>query len=397
MPPKVVVVMGTTGIGKSSIARALCRRLNGELLSLDSVKLHRGLTIGAHKVYDPVHPVHLYDLVEPDKHFSVQEYLEAATDATEKVLRRGRVPIFFGGANMYAEWMFFGGGENAPVDKDEVAEVEAELRACNDWEKAYETAAELDPIGAGKILPNDYYRLSRLVCASRANAAPFSGVSGYKKPRLELDLRGAFLFTPNRLALYRSLDRRCEKMLADGLLEETLLLMHRFGGELPRKISTVVGYRQCQDFLKANPGIISEEAFLGFLQSFQAVTRNYARRQMTYFRHSRALSSHFCVLTCLPTDESAQETVGELERLHAMTRAEYDSDERRKSGIPVVANRNHHEGMRLYRSTQECFGDPNMMRRLLERLYSVRASLTPSASPNVGRRSAERKSLAMMH
>ncbi len=397
MPPKVVVVMGTTGIGKTSIARALCRRLNGELLSLDSVKLHRGLTIGAHKVYDPHHPVHLYDLVEPDQHFSVQQYLEAATAATESVLRRGRVPIFFGGANMYAEWMFFGAGENAPVDKDSVAEVEAELRAYNDWERAAQVALELDPVATEKISPNDYYRLSRLVCAAREQKAPFSAVSGFKKPRLELDLRGAFLYSPNRLALYRSLDRRCEKMLADGLLEETLLLMHRFGGELPRKVATVVGYRQCYDFLKANPGRISHETFVAFLESFQAVTRNYARRQMTYFRHSRALSSEFCVLPCLPTDESAQEAVNELERLHAVSREEYDRDGRRKDTIPVVANRNHQEGMRLYSSRQECFGDPQMMQRLLERLYSVRASLTPAAPSAAGRRLVDRKSSAVVH
>jgi tRNA dimethylallyltransferase len=129
---KAILIMGSTGIGKSGIARGVSKVIKGELLSVDSVKgkkkkqesvlffcwscfcfvVYKHLTIGSHKVYNDLSPVRLYDLAEPSDHFTAAMYCDAAIAATREVLAKKRVPIFFGGASMYAEWLFFGLGSN---------------------------------------------------------------------------------------------------------------------------------------------------------------------------------------------------------------------------------------------------------------------------------------------
>ncbi len=372
---KVIAIMGPTGIGKTTIANALCNRLNGELLSLDSVKVHKRLTIGAHKVYDPRNPVHLFDLVEPHEPFSAQEYLDAATEAVEGVLARGRTPIFFGGATMYAEWVFFGGGRNGAIDRARAEEVEAELRGYNNWDAAMEVAMALDPRGASRITRNDYYRLTRLVTAARDSTKPFTVAAGYKKPRLAMDLRGAFLCVPDRGVLYRTLDRRCEKMVADGLLEETLALMHMYDGQLPRKIATVVGYRQCYDFVQSNRQNITYSAFGSFMDKFQAATRDYARRQLAYFRNSPELSSSFCTVECLPNEDSVKLVVGAVERLYGLSREEYEAEVARSPRVRKTENDKSQGGMRTYMARQDVFDKASAVDLLVDRFMQSRMSL----------------------
>ena len=321
-------------------------------------------------MYDSRSKVHLYDLVEPDQHFTAQQFSDAAAEATLSVFAKSRPPVFFGGASMYAEWFFFGEGSNPVASREQVAVTEAELRSMQSWESAFAVAASLDAAGARLVLPNDYYRLARLVMVMRHQAVPSSVGGGYKEPRLALDLRGAFVFPRNREALYRSLDRRCEKMLADGLLEETLAIMERFPDALPRKIATVVGYRQCFEFLQGTANKpISVDAFVKFLLGFQAATRTYARRQMTYFRHSEKLSGAFCVMGALPSQESAEEVTGQLQEIFEMSREEYDRDKRWRRPIPVADAK---ENMRAYATVQECFHSREAIIKLLSRVEEMR-------------------------
>lgn len=154
--------------------------------------MYRGLTIGAHKVYSSSSTVRLYDLADPSEHFSAEKFCRAATEATKEVLAKGRVPVFFGGASMYAEWFFFGSGSNEnATDPELLAQVERELRGLGSWEKASQVAEKLDPTGLRLLGKNDYYRLARLVHVGR-RGKPFSSVSGFEKPQVRKATRSCF-------------------------------------------------------------------------------------------------------------------------------------------------------------------------------------------------------------
>lgn len=374
---KVIVLMGTTGIGKSSIAKELVKRLpamKGELLSADSVKVYKGLRIGAHKVYDLANHVHLYDLVGAGDHFTAQAYCEAASHAAKEVMGRGNTPIFFGGASMYVEWLLFGGGAAPGLEREKVWEIESELRDAGTWDDAILMAEKRGALGCRDLGRNDYYRLARRVALAEQDVT-WDGVKkvGYEKPLLPpVQVRGAFVYPQDRNMLYRSLDRRCEKMVADGLLEETAALAASFGGpdKVPRKIATVVGYRQALEFLEQFPDPTSND-FRKFLYTFQAATRNYARRQMTYFRHSDKLRPHLKAVPALPTSESARDVAGILLELFNQSEEEYARDTRWKEAPEPLGS----DSLRKYVVKLEVFGDSNNAKFVLERLKAERSRL----------------------
>ena len=367
--------MGCTGIGKSSISAAIRDCVNGELVSADSVKVYRGLSIGSHKVYDPKHKVHMYDVVDLQQHYTVQDYANMAHTCVNDILSRGKTPIFFGGASMYMEWVLFGTGSVPPTDHVKMEAVEVRLRAMSCWDEAYHYAQQLDAAGVAHVLRNDYYRLARVVTiAEQLGDKAYSDRRGYETPKMDLDLRGAFVYPSDREALYRSLDRRCERMLADGLLEEVAGLMHQHRSVgLPRKITTIVGYRQTIDFLQQYPpgATITKEQFHAFLKSFQNATRSYARRQMVYFRRSEKLNR---VFRCVPAGASneALRGIGKgIVELFQLSPNEYEQDGRWRAPLPV----GDASTLREYVSWAEVFHDPTNVIALLDRLSIERSRL----------------------
>jgi tRNA dimethylallyltransferase len=369
--PKAIVIMGTTGIGKSTISSKVRNILGGELISCDSVKLYRGLRIGSHKVYDPHHKVHMYDVVGINDHYTVQQYAEMAHECTKDIFSRGKTPIYFGGANMYMEWLLFGTGSAPNTDRKKMEQVEERLRKMSCWDEAVNYAMPMDPEGVQKLNRNDYYRLSRVVTIAEDKNEKFSDLQGFETPQMELDLRGAFVYPEDRSSLYRSLDRRCEKMLADGLLEEVQNLLHLHGGEFPRKIETIVGYRQTIEFLKRYPSNPTPAEFKQYLYAFQSANRDYARRQMMYFRKSKKLNPVFRAIPSLPTMESAERTTEIILELFKMTPEEYAKDPRWRDPIPIVGSKANRE----YKSKQEVFGNVENVKLLLARLETERGRL----------------------
>jgi len=369
--PKGIVIMGTTGIGKSTISAKVRNVLDGELISCDSVKLYKGLRIGSHKVYDPQHTVHMYDVVGLNDHYTVQQYAEMAHQCTTQVLQRGKTPIYFGGANMYMEWLLFGTGSAPSLDRKKMEEVEDRLRQMSCWDEAVNHVMPMDPAGVEKLNRNDYYRLARIVTIAEDRNAKFSEMQGFEQPQMEMDLRGAFVYPASRESLYRSLDRRCEKMLADGLLEEVQNLLHQHGGAFPRKIETIVGYRQTIEFLKRYPQKPTPGEFMQYLGAFQSANRDYARRQMMYFRRSKKLNPVFRAIPSLPTAEAAEETTQILLELYNMTPEEYAADTRWREPIPIVGSKANRE----YKTKQEVFGNVDNVKMLLERLEAERKRL----------------------
>ncbi|KAL3684672.1 hypothetical protein R1sor_002694 [Riccia sorocarpa] len=321
---RVIVITGPTGVGKSSAAISLAKRLGGEIVSADSVQVYKSLDVGSAKT--PISerqnvPHHLIDIVSPTEEYSAGDYYVDARAATDDVVARGRVPIVVGGTGLYLRWFLNGKPDTPKATAEQAAAVEAEVAALQSggggWDEGVKYLAEAgDPETAHKLARNDWYRLRRSLEILKISGRPQSSfplpwvtakessadvetdsgepplkprqIPGTDGSELDYDFQCYFMYL-KRVDLYRRIDQRCEEMLTDpeGLLREASWLLDL--GILPNSSSPsrAIGYRQTMEYLtqcRMSGGVSTVEQFLEFLQEFQKASRNYAKRQLTWFR-----------------------------------------------------------------------------------------------------------------
>ena len=304
---RVVVLAGPTAVGKSALALRLCEVLSGELVSVDSVQVYRGLEIGANKpTADEMRrvPHHLVDVRDPLDEYTAGAFYVDALRAIEQVLSRGRTPVLVGGTSMYMRWLT-GGRPGAPRSDPEVAARAQRLlaphEAAGDWPTALAELRALDAARADALSRNDWYRLHRQLTvalqtrdaadgAAPAPAAPaeFAEEAAANEAadavRASLDLRCFFLHAP-RVPLCRRIDARCEAMVDRGLLEEVAdqLLARRLLPSSPA--GRAIGYRQALQYLLRDGYKPNDEAAAReFVEGFAAASRRYAAQQVKWFR-----------------------------------------------------------------------------------------------------------------
>lgn len=273
--PLAVLILGPTGSGKTALSVALADRLDAEIVSCDSVAVYRGMNVGTAKPTAEERawaPHYLIDIAEPDEPFTAGDYSRRARMALREIAARGRLPIVTGGTGLYlralTEGLFAG-----PVRQEDLRE---RLRSSarkrgSAW--LHRLLARLDAASAARIHANDTSKLIRAIEVCFAERKPMSEVlardplTGFRLLRIGLN--------PPRQELYERLNRRCAEMFAGGLVEETRGLLARYG---PVKALDSLGYRQARAVLS---GAMSEAAAIAAAQQGH---RNYAKRQMTWFR-----------------------------------------------------------------------------------------------------------------
>jgi tRNA dimethylallyltransferase len=294
---RVVVLAGPTAVGKSALAMRLCDMLHGELISVDSVQIYRGLHIGANKPSAAEQarvPHHLLDLREANEAYTAGAFYADALRAVEQVLSRGKIPILCGGTSMYMRWLAQGRPEAPKADSEldgKVHDLLAPLEARSDWPAGLDHLRRLDPSRAAQLSRNDWYRLHRaLVVAmqtetTREEASAPADPDGLDALRSSLDMRCFFLCAP-REPLCRRIDQRCETMLRAGLLEETTEQLLR-GTLLPSSpAGRAIGYRQALAYLtRAHWDRADAAALKDFVHTFTAASRRYAAQQVKWFRN----------------------------------------------------------------------------------------------------------------
>ncbi|HUA99072.1 MAG TPA: tRNA (adenosine(37)-N6)-dimethylallyltransferase MiaA [Terracidiphilus sp.] len=273
--PLTVVLLGPTGSGKTALSLALAERFAGEIVSCDSVAVYRGMDLGTAKPTQNERariPHHLIDVADPDRHFTAGDYSRAARDALHAIAARGHLPIVTGGTGLYLRALtegLFAGPRRQEALRTRLQQ-KAQKRG-SPW--LHRLLARLDTATAARIHANDTPKLIRAIEVCLAARKPMSQVlardplTGFRLLRIGLN--------PPRQALYARLNRRCAQMFAAGLVEETRSLLARYG---PIKALDSLGYRQAVGM--AN-GSLTEEAALAAAQQGH---RNYAKRQMTWFR-----------------------------------------------------------------------------------------------------------------
>ena len=276
--PLLVVILGPTASGKTALSIALAERFHGEIVNCDSVAMYREFDIGTAKPTAAERqrvPHHLFDCVDPAGHITAGEYARQARQALQEIAARKHLPIVVGGTGLYLrallEGLFPG-----PQRSEELRERLRERVSDRGSNYLHRILTRLDQTAAEKIHSNDAPKLIRAieVCfASRKKMTDLwqqgrDPLKGFRILRLGLD--------PDRAALYDRINRRAKEMFDQGLIEETDRFIEKYG-TTPWPLSSL-GYRQAAQVIR---GELSHEQAI---TAAQQAHRNYAKRQMTWFR-----------------------------------------------------------------------------------------------------------------
>jgi tRNA dimethylallyltransferase len=273
--PLVVLLLGPTGSGKTALSLELGERFGGEIVSCDSVAVYRGMDVGTAKPTKEERarlPHHLIDVVNPNQPFTAGEYSRQARTALREIAGRSHLPIVTGGTGLYLRALT--DGLFAGPERHE--ELRARLQRSREWHGEawlHRILGQLDPASAARIHANDAAKLIRAIEVCLTARKPLSQVmardplTGFRLLRIGLN--------PPRPALYGRLNRRAEAIFASGLIEETRTLLERYG---PVKALDSLGYRQAMSVLRGN------ESLSQAVTEAQQGHRNYAKRQLTWFR-----------------------------------------------------------------------------------------------------------------
>ena len=277
--PLLVVILGPTASGKTALSLALAERFDGEIVNCDSVAMYREFDIGTAKPTLSERaraPHHLLDCIAPNSHMTAGEYARQARQVLEEIKARGHLPILVGGTGLYLRALLeglFPGPQRSEELRERLGE-RADSRGSN---YLHRILRRLDRVAAEKIHANDTPKLIRAieVClASRRRMTELwqqhgrEPLRGFRILRLGLD--------PDRQALYDRINRRAEQMFKAGLVEETEVLFEKYGNAAGPLSS--LGYKQAVQCLRRE--LTREQA----LQAAQQAHRNYAKRQVTWFR-----------------------------------------------------------------------------------------------------------------
>lgn len=269
---------GPTAGGKTEIGIALARHIGAEIISLDSMALYRGMDIGTAKPTSDQRAAvshHLVDVVDPHEDFSLAQYVDAAEACVADIRSRGRKVLFVGGTPLYLKAILRGIFEGPPADSTLRDRLQAE--ESDQPGTLHRRLAEVDPVAAERLHPNDIRRLVRALEVFEKTATPISQWQQQFDRGLPADQCRVFLLDWPRELLYRRVNRRVEVMFEEGLVEEVAGLMTR-ERPLSKTAGQAVGYREVIEHLSGGPGL--EET----IELVKTHTRQFAKRQWTWFR-----------------------------------------------------------------------------------------------------------------
>lgn len=277
MKPKVIAVVGPTASGKTALAIKLAKELNGEVISADSRLVYKGFDIAAAKPdmeeRDGI-PHHLIDIVEPEFDYSVGNYYEDARKVVYDILQRKKTPIIAGGTGLYFRILL----ENYDLPR---VEANYELRAELDLREKEDLLAELsklDNTTYERVKTANKRRIVRALEVVKILNQPIGNIE--KEPEFDVDWRMPELTT--RQDLYDRINKRVDIMVEKGLIDETKFLLKKHG-RIKNFVCTI-GYQEMLSYLDGECSL--EEA----LDKLKQHSRNYAKRQLTWFRKNPELN-----------------------------------------------------------------------------------------------------------
>lgn len=277
--PEVIAIIGPTASGKTALSVELAKMIGGEVINGDALQVYKGLNIGTAKItadeMDGI-PHHMFDIKEPDETFSVAEYQTEVRHLIADINNRGKVPIIVGGTGLYIQSVLYDFRFTEETADEKVRNRLEQQLADKGPDHLYKQLVAIDPIGAEKIHPNNHRRIIR--------ALEIIEVTGKTKSAHEKDVGHKLLYNHlligldmEREVLYDRIEQRFNLMMDAGFLQEAKNLWH--AGIRNVQSVQAIGYKELHQTIEGDLTI--EEAG----ELIKKNTRNYAKRQMTYFRN----------------------------------------------------------------------------------------------------------------
>lgn len=281
-PPKIIVICGPTGTGKTAAAISTAQAIGAEIVSADSMQIYRYMDIGTAKPSLEEQSLirhHLIDIVNPDEPFDARKYAVMAGDAIQSIASRNRAVLVVGGTGLYIRALLHGlfTLENGNVMVRDRLKQKASLEGLD---CLYSELKRCDPESADRIHPNDTYRIIRALEIFETTGTPMSVLHQQHGFSTEIFAAAMIGLSRQKELLYQRIDNRVDQMLAAGLIQEVQSLLDR-GYSSTLKSMTSLGYRHMADHLAGKMPLT--EAIL----SMKRDTRRYAKRQMTWFRSEK--------------------------------------------------------------------------------------------------------------
>ena len=281
MKPKVIAIAGPTASGKTSLSIKMAETLNGEIVSADSRLVYKGFDIVSAKptVEEMKNiPHHMIDIVEPEVNYSVGDYSRDAKKVIDDILNRGKLPIITGGTGLYFRVLLE--NYNLPeVETDYKLRAQLEEREKDDL---LQELKDIDEITYNKIFNANKRRIVRALEIIKSLGKPLSQLELQKEPEYEVEW--IMPEVPSREWLYDRINRRVDLMIEMGLIEETKNMLQRHG-RINNFVSTI-GYQEILEYLDNKTSLDNA------VEKIKQHTRNYAKRQITWFRKNPAFKSY---------------------------------------------------------------------------------------------------------
>lgn len=305
--PLAIFLMGPTASGKTSLAMELCKALPCELVSVDSALVYKGMNIGTAKptaAEQAAVPHRLIDLLDPIDAYSAADFRRDALAAMADITAAGRIPLLVGGTMLYFKALLEGLSPLPSADAAVRAEIEAQAQEQG-WEALHRQLAEIDPVAAARIHPNDPQRVSRALEVYRISGSTLTELTQRKGDPLPYKVLQFAIAPRERAQLHKRIGERFRLMLEQGFEQEVRVLYER--GDLHPDLPSIrcVGYRQMWDYLS---GVVSYDEMI---ERGTAATRQLAKRQLTWLRG-------WPDLQWLDTDNKAvgQDVIAQIRQAH---------------------------------------------------------------------------------
>lgn len=279
MKKRIIVIVGPTAVGKTSLSISLARRLDGEIISGDSMQVYRGMDIGTAKIRPEEMegiPHHLIDIRNPDETYSAAEFKRDVNEKVTEITEKNRIPILVGGSGLYIQAALYD-FNFSDIPRDEKWTEKLMKEAGEDGiDRIYRKLKEVDPEQAEKIHPNNHRRIIRALEIYEATGK--TKTEWEKEQKRESPYEPLIIgLTMEREKLYEQINRRVDQMMENGLLEEVETL-YRQGYENTQAMKAI-GYKEFIPYLEGE--IMLEDA----IETLKRNSRRFAKRQYTWFRN----------------------------------------------------------------------------------------------------------------
>lgn len=283
MKPKVVVIVGPTASGKTAISIELAKKINGEIISSDSMQIYKDMDIGTAKVTkEEMQGIkhYLVDCVSPDERYTVSDFKKEAEKAIEEILNKGKIPIVVGGTGLYVNSLIYGiEYQDMKFDEKYRDELMKKADTADGLNILWENANKIDPEAMKNISKNDKKRIIRVLEIYKATGTTKTEQEILSRAKgVKYDYK-VFGITMDRQKLYERINKRVDIMIEQGLEEEVRCLLNKYD-QFPTAMQGL-GYKEVKQYFD---GILSKEEMI---DKIKQESRRYAKRQLTWFKANK--------------------------------------------------------------------------------------------------------------